>query len=114
MGEILEFPSQQALGLAFLDQQLRALLATKGADEQLIDFAANQLTRIYADLSESEQYSFHVELPESIAHGDTGKLYQQINIGLEGIRKENHALMVKLIAQLVLAKVRLFQHERGD
>lgn len=114
MGEILEFPSQQAQGLAFLDRQLRALLATKGADEQLIDFAANQLTGIYADLSESEQYSFHVELPESIAQEDTDRLYQQINIGLEGIRKENHALMVKLIAQLVLAEVRLFQHQRTD
>jgi hypothetical protein len=114
MGEILEFPSLQAQGLAFLDRQLRALLATKGADEQLIDFAANQLTQIYAQLSESEQYSFHVELPESIGQEDRNTLYQQINIGLEGIRKENHSLMVNLIAQLVLAEVRLFQHERTD
>lgn len=114
MGEILEFPSQQAQGLAFLDRQLRALLASKGADEQLIDFAAGQLTRVYAQLSESEQYSFSVELPESIGHEDRGKLYQQINAGLEGIRAENHTLMVKLIAQLVLAEVRLFQHERID
>ncbi len=114
MGEILEFPSQQAQGLAFLDRQLRALLATKGADEQLIDFAANQLTQIYAQLSESEQYSFSVELPASIGHEDKDRLYQQINTGLEGIRKENHALMVNLIAQLVLAEVRLFQHERID
>jgi len=114
MGEILEFPSQQAQGLAYLDRQLRALLAARGADEQLIDFAANQLTRIYAELSESEQYSFGVELPESIAHEDKDRLHQQINTGLEGIRTENHALMVKLIAQLVLAEVRLFQHERID
>jgi hypothetical protein len=114
MGEILKFPSQQAQGLAFLDRELRTLLAAKGADELLIDFAANQLTRTYAELSESEQYSFHVELPECIAHEDKDRLYQQINTGLEGIRKENHALMVKLIAQLVLAEVRLFQHERID
>jgi hypothetical protein len=41
-------------------------------------------------------------------------LYQQINTGLEGIRRENHALLVKLVAQLVLAEVKLFQHERTD
>ena len=114
MGEVLEFPSQQAQGLAYLDRQLRTLLAAKGADELLIDFAVNQLTQIYTELSESEQYSFHVELPEHIAHEDKDRLHQQINTGLEGIRKENHALMLKLVAQLVLAEVRLFQHERID
>jgi len=114
MGDILEFPSQQARGLAFLDQQLRTLLQAKGADQQLIDFAAGQLTDIYAQLSESEQYSFSVELPDSVSESDRDHLYNQVNTGLEGIRKENHALMVKLIAQLVLAEVRLFQHERID
>ena len=114
MGEILEFPSQQAQGLAYLDQQLRELLVSKGADERLIDFAASQLTAIYAQLGESEQYSFSVELPEQLSETQGAGLYQQINDGLEGIRKENHALLVKLVAQLVLAEVRLFQHERAD
>jgi hypothetical protein len=112
MGDILEFPSQQAQGLAFLDRQLRALLLAKGADEQLIDFAVAQLTRIYGELSESEQYSFTVELPASITDQEKALLEQQINTGLEGIRRENHSLMIKLAAQLVLAEVRLFQHER--
>lgn len=114
MGDILEFPSQQARGLAFLDQQLRTLLEERGADQQLIDFAAAQLTDIYAQLSEAEQYSFSVELPDALSESDRDQLYDQVNKGLEGIRKENHALMVKLIAQLVLAEVRLFQHERID
>jgi len=114
MGEVLEFPIQQAQGMAFLDRQLRTMLEAKGADQQLIDFAATQLTQIYTDLSESEQYSFAVELPESMGGQDSDSIYQQITAGLEGIRKENHALMVKLIAQLVLAEVRLFQHERPE
>lgn len=114
MGEVLEFPSQQTRGLAFLDRQLRALLTAKGADEPLIDFAARQLTEIYAELSASEQYSFSVELPPSSDREERDKLYRQINTGLEGIRKENHALMVKMVAQLVLAEVRLFQHQRID
>ncbi len=112
MGDILEFPSQRAQGLAFLDRQLRELLAAKGADEQLVDFAAVQLTNMYAQLSESEQYSFTVELPAHLGAQESASLYRQINTGLEGIRKENHALLVKMVAQLVLAEVRLFQHER--
>ncbi len=114
MGEVLEFPSQQAQGLAYLDRQLRALLQARGADEQLIDFAARQLTSTYAELSESEQYSFSVDLPEGVSEASRDHLHRQITAGLEGIRRENHALMLKLVAQLVLAEVKLFQHERGS
>ena len=114
MGDILEFPSQRTQGLAFLDRQLRELLAAKGADEKLVDFAATQLTKMYAQLSESEQYSFTVELPAHLGAQEKANLYRQINTGLEGIRKENHALLVKMMAQLVVAEVRLFQHERPE
>ncbi len=114
MGDILEFPSQRTQGLAFLDRQLRELLTAKGADDELIDFAARQLTNMYAQLNESEQYLFTVELPAHLEAQDSASLYQQINAGLEGIRKENHALLVRMVAQLVLAEVRLFQHERPE
>jgi hypothetical protein len=114
MGEILKFPSEQAQGLAFLDSQLRQLLETKGADAKLIDFAANQLTSLYAQLTESEQYSFTVKLPEHLNNDESEDLYQQINGGLGNIRQQNHALLVNLVAQLVLAEVRLFQLERTD
>ncbi len=114
MGELLEFPSKQAQGLAYLDRELRSLLAARGADDRLIDFAVSQLTRTYAQLSESEQYSFSVELPDSIDARDREVLHRQITEGLEGIRRENHSMMVQLIARLVLAELRLFQHERPD
>ena len=114
MGRLFEFPSQQVQGLAYLDRQLRSLLEGRGADQQLIDFAAAQLTQIYAQLSESEQYLFTLTLPEGVNDSDRDALNRQINDGLEGIRRENHAMMVKLVAQLVLAEVRLYQHERAD
>ena len=47
-------------------------------------------------------------------HAEKSALQTEINRGLEGIRGENHALMLELVAQLVLAEVRLFQHERVD
>lgn len=114
MGQVFEFPSQQAQGLAYLDRQLRSLLEHKGADQQLIDFAASQLTQIYAQLSESEQYVFTLRLPPGLDADARADLSEQITDGLEGIRQENHAMMVKLVAQLVLAEVRLYQHERAD
>ncbi len=114
MADILEFPSRQAQGLAFLERELRALLATRGADERLIEFAVSQLTGTYTKLSESEQYDFSVELPASVSPAEGDQLYRQINAGLEGIRRENHALMVELVARLVLAELRLFQHERSE
>jgi hypothetical protein len=114
MGEVFEFPSQQVQGLAYLDRQLRNLLNSRGADHQLIDFAATQLTQIYAQLSQSEQYVFSLRLPETLSESDRNELSREINQGLEGVRRENHAAMVQLVAQLVMAEVRLYQHERAD
>jgi len=113
MGRVLEFPSQQVQGLAYLGMQLGELLASKGADKQLIDFASGQLTQTYAELAEAEQYSFCIQLPAGLSDSDSGELNRQINTGLEGIRAENHALMIKLVAQLVLAKVQLYQREQN-
>lgn len=114
MGQVFEFPSQQAQGLAYLDRELRCLLKSKGADEALIDFAAGELTRIYAELSDAQQYVFSLKVPAGLSQDDSESLNTQINEGLEGIRQENHAMMVKLVAQLVLAEVRLYQHEHLD
>jgi hypothetical protein len=114
MGDVLEFPSQQKQSLAYLERELRELLSAKGADEQLVEFAARQLTELYTDVSESEDYSFTVELPAQLGIEERDNLYHQINTGLEGIRKENHAQLVTMLAKLVLAEVRLFQHERPD
>ena len=100
--------------MAFLDRQLRQLLTDKGADEQLIDFAAEQLTRIYSRINESERYSFSVNLPIGLKDTERDDLQLEINAGLEGIRQENHSLMLQLVAELVLAEVRLFQQQRLD
>ena len=114
MGELLEFPSKQAQGLAYLDRELRSLLAARGADERLIDFAVSQLTRTYAQLSESEQYSFSVYFPDSLSEDERETLQSEINSGLEGIRRENHGLLLELVAKLLLTEIQLFQEQRPD
>lgn len=113
MGEVLNFPSQRAQGMAWLDRELRSLLASRGADQALIDFAATQLTDIYSELSGSETQSISVTLPPGLEAPERDQLYQQINEGLARMRQENHSLLVRLMARLVLTELKLFQHERG-
>jgi hypothetical protein len=114
MGTIFEFPSQQVQGLAYLDRQLRNLLQSRGADLALTDFAATQLTQIYARLSTAQPHTFSLRLPSGMNPVEKEELSRQIDVQLEGVRQENHALMVKMVAQLVLAEVRLYQLERAN
>ena len=113
MGDILEFPAARAQGMAFLESQLRDILGRKGADEQLIAFAVEQLVKVYGRINESEQYSFSVHLPDGLSDTERDTLHAEINTGLETVRSNNHALLLELVAQLVIAEVKLFQHERS-
>ena len=112
MGDILDFPTPKAQGMAFLESQLRETLAAKGADDQLIDFAVEQLVNVYGRINDSEQYSFSVRLPEGLSSAEKSFLQEEINAGLQAVRNNNHALLLELVAQLVLAEVQLFQHRR--
>lgn len=114
MASIIEFPSQRAQGLAFLDQQIRRLLAERGADEELIDFAATTVKRVYERSIEAENYSFSVALPEGVSESDAEALRDSIREGVERIRDENHAVLIRLIAELVMAEVRMFQANRDS
>jgi len=114
MGTVVEFPAQSAQGNAYLEKQLRQLLAAKGADDELIEFAIRQLATSYSRLSEAEQYTFSVHFPASLSGDEKTRLQDEINAGLEGIRSENHALLLELIARLLLTEMRLYQEQRQD
>lgn len=114
MGELLEFPSQQSQGLAYLERQLRELLQRKGADDALVEFATSQLSRIYGRVSAQERYRFTIGLPEGLTREQRSTLEADINEGLAGIRRENHGLLLELVAELLLARVELFQQRRFD
>jgi hypothetical protein len=113
MGDVLNFPSQRAQGMAWLDRELRKLLAARGADQALIDFAATQLTDIYSELGDAEPQSISVTLPPGLGTAEREQLYHDINEGLASMRRENHSLLVRLMARLVLTELKLFQRERG-
>lgn len=114
MGNVLEFPSLQAQGLAYLEREMSQLLTAKGADEQLIQFATEQLTLIYRRVSESESYCFSIQLPDGLSAGQKVALEKEIQSSLEGLRRENHRQTLELVAQLLLAEVMLYQQNRAD
>ncbi|MEQ8801110.1 hypothetical protein [Haliea sp.] len=112
MGDVLDFPSQRAQGLAWLDRELRKLLASRGADQALIDFAATQLTEIYCEVGDAEQQTISITLPPGLGDAQRDQLYDQISEGLASMRQQNHSLLVRLMARLVLTELKLFQHQR--
>ena len=112
MAQILEFPSSQMQGLSFLEDQLRELLRGKGADEELIEFATSTVKDIYLRTVEAENYSFSLTLPESASPEEASRLQADLQRGIENIRGENHAIVVRLIAELALAEGKIFQQER--
>lgn len=114
MAKILQFPSQQVQGLAFLEEQLKELLLARGADQELVDFAAVTVSDIYQRNAQAENYDFSLTLPAGIDESSAEQLREGVQAGIEGIREENHAIIVRLIAELVLAEVKIFQHQRGD
>ena len=99
--------------MAYLENQLRDILKAKGADEPLIRFAVGQMVRVYDRINASEHYSFSVHLPNGLSQLEKDTLHEEITDGLETVRRNNHALLLELVAQLVLAEVKLFQHERS-
>lgn len=114
MADVLEFPSRESRAYAFLEQQLSALLADKGADDALIAFATETLQSVYGELSESSEFNFRVDLPANITLDEAERLRQQIAAGIDEMRQAHHDVLVKLAARLVLTEMRLFQEQRPD
>ena len=80
----------------------------------MINFAADTVKRVYARSVEAEDYSFSVTLPDGISGADAEALRQSIRRGVERIRDENHAVVIRLIAELVMAEVKMFQARREN
>ncbi len=112
MASILQFPANELKGLNFLEQQVRQMLSQRGADEQLIDFAASTLRDVYQRHSNAENYQLEIELPSSLADNEAQQLTASVQAAIEHIRDENHGILIRLIAELVLAEVKNFQCER--
>ena len=112
MAQILEFPSRQAQGLHFLEQRLRSLLEGKGADGELVEFANKTLRDIYQRTVAAENYRLSITVPEGLSEAGAEQLRGDIRKAVESLRDDNHTIVVHLVAELVLAHVKIFQYER--
>ena len=113
MADVLDFPSREAQAFAFLERQLAALLGSRGADQATINFAIEALKSAYREAEETTDFSFSIDLPSPITADQAEHLQRQISEGIDGLRSHYHGLVLKLTAQLMLAQLKLYQHERG-
>ena len=111
MGDVLDFPSSKTQGIVYLEREFRQLLESRGSEESLINFATEELTRIYSRLTDAERHSFSITLPDGLSTDQQDTLTQEIDRELEGLHRDNHRLQLELCAQLLLAQVRLYHHE---
>ncbi len=114
MSNILHFPTPQAQGLAYLDRELRQILADRGADPGLTDYAAEQLTAIYAEHADEETATVSLRLPTDLNQEQVDLITGEVGQALDHMRAENHRVILRLIAELVLAQLRIYSHEQGD
>ena len=112
MATILEFPSQEVQGFNFLEARLKEMLESKGADEELIEFALRTVRETYENTVKGEDYSFNLTLPEEVSPAAAETLQSDIETALTNLRANNHALVVRLVAELALAQLTIFQYER--
>ena len=113
MAKILDFPSARIQGLSFLQNEVKHLLEQKGAGTDLQEFAAATVKDIYQRHVSAATTPFELRLPESIAAADASQLETQIATNLAALQAENHAVVVRLIAELTLTEVKLFQLQNG-
>lgn len=114
MAEVLEFPEREVKAYAFLASELAAMMAAKGADDALIEFATTTLRDVYQEIANDSDYSFKVDLPAGISVDDAMRLQQQIAQGIDSLRSTHHDAVVKLVARLLLVEMRLFQEQRHE
>ena len=114
MAEILEFPTREAQAFSFLREPRDRLLRQKGAEDQLINYVVASLTDVNSKLQTDSACHFEARLPRHISGPEAETLRQDIAEGIVRLRRKHDDLTLKLAAQLVLAELRLFQHERQD
>ena len=111
MSNVLKFPSREKQAYQFLTEQLSALLAEKGADQELINHATALLSKVYGELDETD-FTFSVDLPHGIDLEDAERLQIQIGNGVEALRRHHHSLTLRLAAKLLLSELKRYQQAR--
>lgn len=112
MSNILEFPSREKQAYCYLTDQLGALLREKGADEVLVAYATELLTKVYSDLQDESNFSFSISLPNGLDIDEVQQLREEIGSGVETLRQHHHSIMIRVAARLLLAEIELFQRSR--
>ncbi len=107
MGEIIDLPSKAAQGMAFLEREIRRIMADSGETEAATNIAIQTLKEVYGRYGDFATKSFSVILPDSIKPDEQTAIQAQIEQGIALLNHEHGHLINQLAAELVLTKIQL-------
>lgn len=107
MGKVIEFPSKAIQGMAFLEEGIRNIMASKGENEEAIALTLETLREVYRKYGDMGKQHFSLKLPPYISEEHIQLISQQITEGIQMLNKEHAKVINQLASELVLTKVEL-------
>lgn len=114
MGKVIELPSRAAQGMAYLDAEIRQLMATKGESDEAIELALDTLKDVYSRYEEIGKQRFSVKLPPELSEAQLKDIQSQIEKGITVLTEEHRHIINILAAELVITKLKLLSHEESQ
>lgn len=109
MGKVIEFPSKEVQGMAFLEDGIRKIMTSKGESEEAISLTLDTLKEVYSKYADMGKQNFSVKLPPYLSEEHIEIISQQITEGVQMLNKEHAKIINKLASELVLTKVELLK-----
>jgi len=113
MAKIIEFTFKQIDSADKIEKKLKAVLQSKGYDEDTIAFGAKKAKEIYKTIK-TNKYSFSIQLPDSISHLEAHNIKEQIENGIKQLKDQAREIIINLHVELVWAEIKLYLAKKGE
>lgn len=98
----------------FVSDELSSLLRSKGADDELVQFAVQRQKELWQRHETLGKYGFEISLEAAMSNTNRETLVSQIQSGVEQVKSKLLSENYQLMAELLLAEIKLFQYQRLD
>lgn len=112
MAKIIEFPFKQIDESDKLENKLKAVLQSKGYDEDTIAFGVKKAKEIYHKTNKTNKYSFSIQLPDTISQEEANNIKEQIENGIKQLKDQAGNIIINLSSELVWAEIKLYLAKR--
>lgn len=111
MGNVIDLPSRAQQGMAFLEKEIRKLMAEKGESEAAVELALDTLKDVYSRYGDIGKLGFEITLPPTLTEEQSSSIYKQINDGLNILIDEHSHIINRLAAELIMTKLKLLEQQ---